>query len=289
MLSARRVKMRMRGFYSYIGVVVGTVIVAGALNWFMIPNGLAAGGVSGLGIILHHLLDLPVGLTMLVMNIPLLLIGLRLFGRDFGVKTVLGSVALSVAVDVLAPYMGALTKDLTLAAVYGGALSGLGLGITFKYGGTTGGTDIAASILGKYTVLTTGQSLLIMDFAIITGVGFVFGPETALYALLTLFVSSKIVDGVQEGVSYAKAGFIISDHADEIADAILVEMDRGVTYLFGMGAYSKKERQVLLCVVSRIEVATLKRLVHTHDAKAFVIIADVREVLGEGFKSIAHV
>jgi uncharacterized membrane-anchored protein YitT (DUF2179 family) len=281
--------MTARGLYSYIGVILGTVIVAAALNWFMIPNGLAAGGVSGISIILYHLVDLPVGLTMLIMNIPLLVAGFKMFGRDFGVKTVLGSVALSVAVDVLTPYMGSLTKDLTLAAVYGGALSGLGLGITFKYGGTTGGTDIAASILGKYTALTTGQSLLIMDFVIIACVGLVFGPETALYALLTLFVSSKIVDAVQEGVSYAKAGFIISDHANEIADAILVEMDRGVTYLSGMGAYSKKERQVLLCVVSRIEVAALKRLVHTYDPKAFVIIADVREVLGEGFKSIAHV
>jgi uncharacterized membrane-anchored protein YitT (DUF2179 family) len=280
--------MNARGVYSYLGVILGTVIVAAALNWFMVPNGLAAGGVSGVSIILYHLFDLPVGLTMLVMNIPLLVAGFKMFGRDFGLKTILGSVALSIAVDVFAPYMGSLTQDLTLAAVYGGALSGLGLGITFKFGGTTGGTDIAAAILGKFTALTVGQSLLVMDFIIITSAGLIFGPEIALYALLTLFVSSRIIDAVQEGVSYAKAGFIISEHADEIAEAIMTEMDRGVTYLSGMGGYSRKERHVLLCVVSRIEIAALKRLVHAHDPNAFVIIADVREVLGEGFKSMAH-
>lgn len=280
--------MTARKLYSYIGVVFGTVIVALALNWFMIPNGLAAGGISGISIILHHLFELPVGLSMLVMNVPLFLAGFKTFGREFVIKTIVGSVILSIVVDALAPYMGLLTGDLMLAAVFGGALSGLGLGITFKFGGSTGGTDIAASILSKYTPVTTGQSLLIMDFVIITCAGLVFGPETALYALLTLFVSSKTVDIVQEGMGYAKAACIISDHADRIANAILVEMERGVTYLSGKGAYSGKERQVLLCVVSRMEIAELKRLVHAHDPKAFVIIGDIREVLGEGFKSIEH-
>ncbi len=272
---------------SYIGIVIGSVIIALALNWFLVPNALAAGGASGIAIILNNLFGIPVGLIIFMINVPLFFWGVKVFGRGFGLKTVFGAVVLSVAVDLLAPYLTPLTEDAVLASVYGGVMAGLGMGITFKAGGTTGGTDIAARIIGQLTGFTTGQALLGIDFLVITSAGLVFGPEVAMYALLALFLLSKVIDIVQEGGGYAKACFIISKKTEKIAGAILNQMDRGVTYLSGRGGYTNSDLDILLCVVSRGEVTRLKQIVHSFDEKAFVIIADIREVLGEGFRKIS--
>ncbi|MBE3577048.1 MAG: YitT family protein [Limnochordales bacterium] len=267
----------------YAGILLGSLLTAAGLNWFLVPARIAAGGVSGLATVIHHLVGGPVGLLMLMFNVPLFLAGLRWLGAHFGLKTLWGTVTLSVLTDLLAPYLHPLTHDPLLAALYGGALTGVGVGITFRFGGSTGGTDIGAALIGRYTPLTTGQALMGIDGAVIMVAGLAFGPELALYALLAVFVASRAIDLVQEGLGYAKVAYIISDVPDEIANGILYEMQRGVTALHGAGKFTGQERDVLFVIVSRSEVTTLKELVHRHDPRAFVVIHDAREVLGEGF------
>ncbi len=272
--------------YGYLAVVLGALITALALDWFTIPNRIAAGGVSGLATVLHYLFGLPVGLTMLALNVPLFLAAVRVLGGQFGLKTLIGAVTLSLFVDGLAPILRPLTNNALLAALYGGVLSGVGLGITFKWGGSTGGTDLAALLLNRYTKRGVGQSLMAIDFGIIAAAGIVFGAELALYALITLFLTSKAIDVVQEGVAYAKAAYIISDPADVIGRRVLVDLSRGATAVQGRGLYTNEERPVLFVIVARAEISDLKRIVHSVDPKAFVVITEAHEVLGEGFKGI---
>jgi len=272
---------------NYTGITLGAILTAVALNMFLIPNKVAAGGVSGLAIILHYLLGLPVGLTMLALNIPLFIASVKVLGTKFGVKTLYGAAVLSVVVDVTAPYMPVLTRDLLLSSLYGGALSGIGLGLVFRFGGTTAGTDLAAAMINKLTRISVGQSLLAVDFFVIASAGIAFASaELSLYALIALFLTSHIVDLVQEGPSTAKAFFIMSLKADLVARKIMEEMNRGVTFFQGRGGYSGQSCEVVLCVVSTGEVTKVKDLVHGVDPMAFVIVADTHEVLGEGFTRI---
>lgn len=272
--------------YGYLAVVLGALITALSLDWFTVPNRIAAGGVSGLATVLHYLFGLPVGLTMLALNVPLFLAAVRVLGGQFGIKTLVGAVSLSLFVDGLAPVLEPLTHDALLATLYGGVLAGIGMGITFKWGGSTGGTDLAALLLSRYTKRGVGQSLMAIDFGIIAFAGAVFNAELGLYALISLFLTSKAIDVVQEGVAYAKAAYIISDHADEIGRRVLVELARGATSVAGRGLYTNEERQVLFVIVARAELAELKRIVHAVDPNAFVVITEAHEVLGEGFKGI---
>lgn len=268
----------------YLAITVGVILTAIALDAFLIPAKIAAGGVSGLATIIYHVSGFPVGVTMLAVNIPLFVTSLIVMGPSFGVRTVYGSVLVSIAVDVLQPLVTPITSDLALASVYGGVLSGLGLGLAFRHGGSTGGTDLAARLLNRFTHLSIGKSLLIIDFVVVSLAGIMFNAELALYALISIFVASKVIDLVQEGFSYAKTAIIISSQADMIASAILTRMGRGVTGLPGIGKYSGQPREVLLCVVSRREVTELKNLVRELDGNAFMTITDTYEVLGEGFK-----
>lgn len=269
----------------YLWILAGTFITAIALDVFLVPNKIAAGGVSGLATVTYYLFGWPVGATMLAINIPLLIAGIRSHGGSFGVRSLFGGVALSAFVDLLEPHVGPLTRDALLAAVYGGALSGVGLGLAFRHGGSTGGTDLAARLLDKMLPISTGQALFIIDFMVITLAGIVFDAELALYALITLFVTGKVVDVIQEGAGYARAAFIISTKTEEISQAVLKRMERGATIITARGAYTGLPRDVLLCSVARFEITTLKNIVKEIDPKAFVIIAEVHEVLGEGFKT----
>lgn len=269
---------------NYAGITLGAILTAVALNMFLIPNKVAAGGVSGMAIILHYLLGLPVGATMLALNIPLFIASVRVLGTKFGVGTLYGAAILSVVVDVSAPFMPVLTRDLLLSSLYGGALSGVGLGLVFRFGGTTAGTDLAAAMINKVTKISFGQSLLAVDFFVIASAGVAFASaELSLYALIALFLTSYIVDLVQEGPSTAKAFFIMSRKSEEVAREVMNELDRGVTFFQGRGAYSGQSCEVVLCVVSTGEVTKVKDLVHSIDPAAFVIVADTHEVLGEGF------
>ena len=266
------------------GMLAGSFLVAAGLVAFLIPNRIAAGGVSGLATIIHYLLHFPVGAVILALNVPLFLLSLRELGIPFGIRTLYGTLTLGIWVDVLTPYLKPLTQDLLLAAIYGGVAVGIGMGLVFRFRGSTGGTDLAARLLNKYVHISLGQSLLLIDFMVITAAGIVFSAELAMYALLSLFVSTQVIDLVQEGMGFAKAVYIISERTEEITRAIFRELDRGATSLKGRGLYTGRDREIILCVVSRAQITALKDLVYRIDPQAFVIVTDAREVLGEGFQ-----
>ncbi|MFZ5596388.1 MAG: YitT family protein [Bacillota bacterium] len=270
------------------GVSLGVLLIALGLDVFLIPAKIAAGGVGGIATILHYLLQLPVGMTMLALNVPLFLMGVYRLGLRFGFRSLYGTISLSLLIDFLAPYMPVLTGDPLLASIYGGVLVGLGLGLVFKYRGTTGGTDLAAAILRTYTGANVGQLLFVVDAMVVIAAGISFKSwELAMYALITIFITAWLIDLVQQGISYARAFFIISARSEAISREILADLDRGVTVLYGRGAYSGAEREVLLVVVNRSEITRLKDLVRKIDSRAFVILTDVHEVFGEGFKPLA--
>lgn len=274
-------------FIEILGVSVGVVLTALGLDMFLIPNKIAAGGVSGLATVAHYLLQVPVGGTMLVLNIPLFLLGIYRLGLKFGFRSLYGTITLSLMVDALLPQLPVATRDPLLASIFGGVLVGLGLGLVFRHRGTTGGTDLAAAVLRTYTGANVGQLLFLVDAVIVFLAGVAFNSwELAMYALITIFVTSWLIDLVQEGFSYTKAFFIISDSSQAIAVAVIKELDRGATALKARGVFTGADRDVLLVVVYRSEVTRLKDLVYRLDRKAFVILADVHEVLGEGFKPL---
>ncbi|MEG6584963.1 YitT family protein [Dendrosporobacter sp. 1207_IL3150] len=271
----------------YAGMTVGIVLTAAALNMFLIPNKIAAGGVSGLATVLHYLSGWSVGLIMLAFNIPLFFVGIKILGTRYGLNTLYGAAALSISIDLLAPYTPVLTHDLLLSSLYGGVLSGIGMGLVFRFKGNTAGTAMAAAILNKLYGISVGQALLAADFLVVAFAGVVFkSPELALYATISIFVTAQIIDLVQEGPSTSKAFLIMTDKPQQVADGILYEIDRGVTFLQGKGGYTGQDRELLLCVVSTSEVTQLKELIYQKDQKAFVIVADAHEVLGEGFTPV---
>ncbi len=280
---------KIRFVIEYFGILVGVVLTALALVLFLIPNKIAAGGVSGLAIVVFHTLGFPVGLTMLAINIPLFIFSVKELGVRFGIKTLFGTITIAIVIDYLEPIVTPLTTDPFLAALYGGILAGIGIGIVFKFGGTTGGTDLGAQLLKKFSGMSSGQGLLIIDAFVITIAAFFFNVELALFALLALFATSKLIDLVQEGFHYARAAIIISEAPDKVTKEIFEKLNRGVTILKGKGAYSGKERDVLLVVISQAEVTRLKILVHDIDNSAFIIITHIHEALGEGFKSLSNI
>jgi uncharacterized membrane-anchored protein YitT (DUF2179 family) len=226
-------------------------------------------------------------MTMLALNVPLFVISVKVLGARFGLNTLFGATILSVAVDLSAPFTPVLTTDLLLSSLYGGVLAGVGMGLVFRFKGTTAGTDLAAAILNKLFGISLGQALLSVDFFVIAFAGIAFhSAELALYALIALFVTSQIIDLVQEGPSTAKAFFIMSCQSELVAKALLEELGRGVTFLQGRGAYTGQSCEVVFCVVSTREVTHVKELVYRLYKQAFFILADAHEVCGEGFKQI---
>ncbi len=285
--------LRSRPVRDIFWMSVGILITAFALDSFLIPNKIAAGGVSGLATVIYYMLRdtlhspvvVPVGVQMLVMNVALLAIGIRARGWRYGAKTLYGAVGLSVAIDAMAPFVRPLaTADPLLAVLWGGALSGIGMGIVFRVGGNTGGTDIVAQLLTRRVSLGTGQLMLAIDAVVILAAGLVLGPTLALYGAIAVFVMGRAIDVVQEGLVTEKAAFVFSRHSGPIGDAILHELGRGATALQGRGMYTGDEREVIFSVVSRRELDALKSIVHALDPEAFVVISDVHEALGEGFK-----
>lgn len=267
----------------YAGVLLGTAVVAAAFQMFLVPNQIAAGGISGLGIILFYLSRIPVGLTILLLNLPLFVIAAKLFGARFIVRGLFGAISLAVLVEVFS-FLPAVTGDLLLASLYGGIMMGVGIALVFQARGSTGGTVLAAQVLNKLFGFTIGQSLLGVDFLVVVLAGIVFNLELAMYALISLFVSSRVIDLVQEGLSNSKAALIISEQTEIIAANIMHDLDRGATIFTGKGAYTGQARDMVLTVVAQSEVPRLKNMVHEVDNRAFIIVGNAHEVLGEGFK-----
>ncbi|MBC8081040.1 MAG: YitT family protein [Gorillibacterium sp.] len=273
------------------GIMLGTAIYAFGINYFVIPNELMEGGVTGVSLLLHYAADISPAITTLVLNIPLFIIGLRAFGKRSMAWTLAGIVSLSIFLRVFELmtdegwFKGfASPDDYLLITLYAGLSIGCGLGIVFRTGATTGGVDIIARLLNRWKGWSMGQIILIMDILVIGGSLFYLPKEKILYTLVAVFVGSKTIDFITEGTYSARAFTIISDHAEYLAERINVEMDRGVTLFPAHGSYSKQPKNVIYCVVARHEATRLKSLVHEKDPHAFIIIGNVQDVYGEGFR-----
>ncbi|MCD6205038.1 MAG: YitT family protein [Candidatus Marinimicrobia bacterium] len=273
--------------YEYFGLAFGSAIMSLGLVLFLIPGKIAPGGVSGIGIVLHYLFNLPVGVVMLLFNIPLFILGLKVLGKQFGPRTLFSFIFLSLITDFFDKvlHLGAATDNLLLTSIFGGILLGIGLGIVFRFKGTTGGSDIVGQIIHKYSNITVGTAILIVDFFIISFAGIAFKDiNLALYGFISLYFSSKVLDVILDGFDYARSFYIISEKQDEIIEAITREMGRGGTEIYGRGFFTRKERNILFTVVTRKEVTYLRQLVKQIDPDSFVIISNIHEVLGEGFR-----
>ncbi|KAB3534175.1 YitT family protein [Alkaliphilus pronyensis] len=280
-----------RKIIEYIGITIGCGLMAISLIFFLEPNTIAPGGVTGLAILIQKLTGIPIDVTNLAFNIPLFITGIYVLGKLFGIKTAYATIALSGFIRLFIIMFGSgamLTGDLLLSSIYGGVIMGVGLGLVFLYGGTTGGTDLAGAILNHFfPTISTAKLMMLLDLIIVAAAGLVEkNIETSLYSIIALYILVKVADFIVEGLSYAKAFYIISNSPNEIAKRIIDEMGRGVTALEGKGLYTGTKRDILLCVVNRAQVAKLKKLVYEIDDKAFIMVTTIHEVLGEGFKEI---
>lgn len=267
----------------YSLLLLGSLLIALSFNYCLKPNQVAAGGVTGISVITLELFGFQPALTQWALNIPLFLLGVFLLGKQFGLKTAVGSFVLPLFV-LLTQNGEPLTDNLLLATIYGGIGIGAGLGIVFRGRGSTGGLDLAAQLIHRFTGISLGIAVAMLDGLVILTAGLVFDAEKALFALIGLYVTSKTIDVVQLGFNYAKVAYIISEETEAIAEAVLHDLDRGLTKLNGAGGYTGTERTVLMVVVSQNEVTRLKELVRDVDPAAFIIISETREVLGKGFK-----
>ncbi|MEK3871442.1 MULTISPECIES: YitT family protein [unclassified Paenibacillus] len=278
-------------FKTLLPILLGTAVYAFGLLYFILPNQLMEGGVTGITLLLNYAFGISPSLSNLLLNIPLFLLGWKILGGRSIVWTGIGIGSLSFFLWLferlidhgwILPFE---TKtDYILVSLYAGVTLGAGLGIVFRFGGTTGGSDIVARILGRKFGFSMGQVILTLDVIIIGLSLFYIRKENILYTLVAVFIASKVIDFIQEGAYSAKAFTIISDHAPEIADIITKEMERGVTLIPAIGAYSKQAKHMAYCVVSRQEIRRLQRIAKSVDPRAFVIISDVHDVHGEGFK-----
>lgn len=263
-------------------IILGGFIYSVGLNAFLVANHLAEGGLTGIAVVLLYKFHLPIGPTIFVLNVPLLILGWRMFGTKFIFKTSIGVVIVSVFASLTAK-LQVPTHDQLLAALYAGVVTGVGLGLIFRAGATTGGVDIIARIVRHYKGIGMGKTMFAGDILVIALVAIVVGHQIAMYSLVGLFVASRVIDFVIEGGTSSKALMIISDHFDAIADAIHSQLNRGTTMLEAKGGYTGEGRQVVYCVVAREEVNRVQQIVSSVDDRAFVIVNDVHEVLGEGF------
>jgi uncharacterized membrane-anchored protein YitT (DUF2179 family) len=269
-------------------LILGAIVQAASMDLFLVPGQIASGGVSGLAQVLNFHTRLPIGMMVLVMNVPLFVLGWRyLGGRRFFIRTIFTVALYSVLLDLglLIIHTGP-TRDPMLNALYGGVVGGLGMGITFLGQGTGGGSDILARVLARLRGIPLSQSYLFTDALVVLLAGATFGWERALYALIALYIGGVAAEVITEGAGIVRTAIIVSDKPRQVADAILREMERGVTGLHGEGMYTQKERTVLYVVISRSEVAQLKTLIHEVDPDAFVVIGQANEALGEGFRPL---
>ena len=282
--------MNSRPWYvDYLFIFMGTGIMALAIQCIFEPIGLVTGGFSGIAIIIRKMTagivegGVPLWLTNLALNVPVFIAGLIIKGRKFLGRTVIGTVLLSFWLYVI-PQVDLTQGDYMLSAVFGGVITGIGIGFVLLAKATTGGTDMVSALIQKYVRhYSVVQILQVIDGMVVLAGLYVFGLKPALYAIVAIFITSKVSDALMEGMKYSKAAFIITDCYKEIADAIMTQLDRGLTGLDATGMYSGDKKTVLYCVVAKKEIVELKDIVAKIDPKAFVIVTDAREVFGEGF------
>lgn len=274
----------------YVLIVVGTLLMALSVNFVYEPIKMVTGGVSGLAIIIKDVTSvfveggIPIWLSNVLLNIPLFLAALLVKGRTFLHNTLFATVSFSIALGVV-PILNIVYDDYVLAAVFGGVLGGAGLGLVFVAQSSTGGTDLLSMLIHKYKpYYSVPQILTVIDGLIVVGGAISFGFNKALYAIIAVYITAKVSDGILEGLKFAKMAYVISDYYEEIAKLILTDLDRGVTGITATGMYSNAEKKMLFCVVSKKEIIQLTEIVSRIDPKAFVIVSDAREVMGEGFR-----
>ncbi len=269
-------------------LISGALLLAFSMTAFTVPNRIAPGGISGIATILFFVVKMPVGFTILICNIVLIAMQAKIIGRGAAWKTLFSIIVNSAAIEVMMNVMpvAPMTTNPILAGLYGGILSGIGVGITFKAGGTSGGMDIVSQILHYKYRIPIGDVTLVSNIVVTGLAGFTFGAELALYGLITVFFTSKVIDAVLEGMSVFRTVTIISKQSDVIGWAIIEELHRGVTSLEGIGMYSGKPVGVLLTAIRRGELPILRRIVYDNDPKAFVIVGDARQVIGQGFTKL---
>ncbi|WP_322819948.1 YitT family protein [Chloroflexus sp.] len=273
-----------RTLTDYALLTIGALLSATAVRFFLVPNQVVTGGLTGVAQLLNTFIGTPVGVVVLILNIPLLIAGWRyLGGAVFGVRTFYTVVVMSLAIDGLAPFARPITNDPLLYSLYGGVIDGIGIGLVLRARGTTGGSDILARLIERRFGVQPGRSLLGFDTMVFTAALFSYGPEKILYALLVAFTASRAIDTVLAAGKGARQALIITSAPEPIRQAVLHRLGRGITQLEAIGGYTGTTRAVLLCVVARTEIGALKNIVSNVDPAAFVIIGEVEEVLGEGF------
>ncbi|BAB05397.1 YitT family protein [Halalkalibacterium halodurans] len=267
-------------------ILLGSAIFSFGLVYFNMENNLAEGGFTGITLILYFMFQINPAVTNLVLNIPILLIGWKILGRVTLIYTIIGTVSVSVFLEMFQRWKFMdipLHDDMTLAALFAGVFVGTGLGIVFRFGGTTGGVDIIAKLGFRYLGWSMGKTMFMFDAVVIASSLIYLNYREAMYTLLAVFIAAKVIDFIQQTAYSAKAAFIISEHTEAIADTILKEMERGATTLKGKGSFTGTEKEILYCVVGRNELIRLKSLVERIDPHAFVTVNDVQDVIGEGF------
>ncbi|UCZ69392.1 YitT family protein [Bacillus pumilus] len=271
-------------------ILIGSAIFSFGLVHFNMQNNLAEGGFTGITLLLYFLFHIDPSISNLVLNIPIFFIGWKMLSKTMFTYTIVGTVSLSVFLAIFQRFQihMPLQHDLALAALFAGVFIGTGLGIIFKFGGTTGGVDIIARLINKHYQVAMGRTMFIFDACVITISLTYLNYKEAMYTLVAVFVAAKVIDFMQEGAYAAKGAMIISEKDDIIQKKITEEMERGVTILKGVGSYTKQERNVLYCVVPKNELVHLKSVVTSVDPHAFVSVSDVHDVLGEGFTLDEH-
>lgn len=289
-------------FKAYALIIIGSFILAAGFVFFINPYNIVPGGVYGIGIVVHHLTEgtfsfwptgIPIGLFGLVLNIPLTIIGIKVLSPRFGIKTIVGFVLTSVFMDLLTWFVGekdplGLSEDVFMSCVFGGVLIGFGLGLIFKSKATSGGSDIVAMIISKYTRLPLGQLMIYVDSIIVLfGLVVFMDWKIPLYSWIVIFVTGKVIDITMQGVSYDKMLLIISGEFELIRDKIINDLHRGGTYIPGKGMYNNNDKTIIFTVLNRRELAILQEYIHKTDPQAFVTVVDANEILGEGFRSLS--
>lgn len=264
---------------TYTILLIGSIIAAFGLEEFLIPNQIIDGGIVGIAIVLSHITSFPFALFIILLNIPFLYLGYLQIGRSFAFGTIFSVTSLAYFTTVFRP-LDNVTYDLFLAAIFGGIMVGLGVGLIIRYGGSLDGTEIVAIILAKKSGFSVGEFVMFMNLFIFGFAGFVFGWEKAMYSIVTYFVAFKTIDVTVEGLDESKGVMIVTDYPDDIADTLLHRLGRGVTVLHGEGGYSGETKKVLYSVITRLEIAKLKSIILEKDPNAFVTIHEVHDVMG---------
>jgi uncharacterized membrane-anchored protein YitT (DUF2179 family) len=284
-----RIARTLSVLYDYALILVGSLLLAANVPLFLEPNQVVPTGATGLGMLAYFLWGWPIGLVTFLLNVPLILAGIRWGGGyKLLVRTVFSVLVMGLGIDVFHRYLSPVQVDPLIYTLFGGLLDGVGMGLVLRGRGTSGGTDIVAQLLSRYRGIPFGQVLIIVNGIILAGAALVVGWVQVLYALVVNFVSGRVVDVVQEGVGYARAALVITDHYEAVQEAVFAKLGRGVTVLEARGGYTGKTRPALYIVVYRSQVMLLKDLIAGIDPTAFVVVSEAHEVLGEGFRAVGQ-